>query len=102
MDVEKLVEQRRTYSSVGIEERVLYSAFLERDVIIDVYLPCRKDQAKEVDLLLINDGQDLRTMDFGALLEPLYAGRAITPVMCIGIHCSADRINEYGTAYRAD
>jgi enterochelin esterase-like enzyme len=102
MDVEKLVEKRRSYSTVVIEERVLYSEFLERDVIIDVYLPLRKVQAKEVNLLLINDGQDLRTMDFAALLDRLYAGRTITPVTCIGIHCSADRINEYGTAYRAD
>lgn len=49
-------------------------------------------------LLLINDGQDLVKMDFNDILESLYSQTLITPIFCVGLHCSADRKNEYGTA----
>lgn len=49
-------------------------------------------------LLLINDGQDLVTMQFEQILNRLYEQDQITPLFCVGMHCSADRKNEYGTA----
>jgi enterochelin esterase-like enzyme len=52
----------------------------------------------EQQLLLINDGQDLVTMDFKSILEKLYEESQISPLICVGIHCGADRRNEYGTA----
>ena len=44
-------------------------------------------------LLLINDGQDLSEMKFGAMLEAL----PLQPVFCVGIHANKDRRMEYGT-----
>lgn len=77
---------------------ILKSEFLRREVKVDCYLPAQMPDIQNISLLLINDGQDLVTMKFDELLEVLYETEAIAPLFCVGIHCSADRKNEYGTA----
>src|SRR5450432_140300 len=74
---------------------------LERTVCIDFYFP--KDSTNpSFDVMLINDGQDLRTMKFGNILQDLYKADAIRPLLCIGIHAGLQRKLEYGTANTAD
>ncbi|MEO7265235.1 MAG: alpha/beta hydrolase-fold protein [Ferruginibacter sp.] len=85
-------------SSVILEKHLMFSDFLKRDVIIDCYYHASFSQNVSVPLLLINDGQDLRTMHFEDILEDLNAEQSITMVFCAAIHCSSDRKNEYGTA----
>ena len=80
------------------EHYVIKSTYLKRDVIIDFYLPLNDATAADTSLLLINDGQDLVTMNFDKMLESLYLENAVTPLLCVGIHCGADRRNEYATA----
>lgn len=86
----------------NIEQRLVYSEYLEREVIIDVYLSEQPIKKKSLEILLINDGQDLRTMDFSAILNSLVASQSIEPLVCVGIHCGANRMHEYGTICRAD
>ncbi|MEO6137008.1 MAG: alpha/beta hydrolase-fold protein [Ginsengibacter sp.] len=82
-----------------VDSHVITSQFLERDVIIDFYFPPGQSiNSGEVTLLLINDGQDLVTMNFYQILNKLYEDEKIAPLLCVGIHCGADRRNEYGTA----
>jgi len=81
-----------------VDRHIIDSEFLNRAVIIDCYLPDRPAEPSEVSLLLINDGQDLVTMGFEHILEELYETGPLQPLFCVGIHCSADRKNEYGTA----
>ena len=52
-------------------------------------------------LLLINDGQDLRQMSFHFLLEKNME-TLVQPLVCIGIHCGADRLMEYGVTGHPD
>jgi enterochelin esterase-like enzyme len=85
-------------TTVVVENHVLKSVLLARDVKVDCYLPQRVAQPENMSLLLINDGQDLVTMKFEDILETLYKTDSLTPLLCVGIHCSADRKNEYGTA----
>lgn len=85
-------------SGVMTENHILRSEFLQRDVKVDCYLPDRPVAPSELSLLLINDGQDLVTMGFDEILNELYESASISPLFCVGIHCSADRKNEYGTA----
>jgi len=85
-----------------INSQVITSMHLGREVKIDFYLPVNVRDLKEVSLLLINDGQDLPTMDFKRILTNLYAGDKIRPLLCAGIYCSEDRKNEYGTAQTLD
>ncbi len=80
------------------ERQILISTFLQRKVIVDFYFPPGNNNLNESDLLLINDGQDLITMDFESILNKLYEEDKITSLFCVGIHCGTDRKNEYGTA----
>lgn len=80
------------------ENHLLYSVFLQREVIVDCYIPESSSISKGASLLLINDGQDLVKMDFLSILRSLYSEKSILPLFCVGIHCSDDRKNEYGTA----
>ncbi|MEO6454879.1 MAG: alpha/beta hydrolase-fold protein [Ginsengibacter sp.] len=88
--------------SIVIENHVISSVHLNRQVKVDFYLPTNVPDSKEMSLLLINDGQDLPTMNFKKILEELYFEEKIRPLLCVGIHCSADRKNEYGTAAMLD
>ncbi len=85
-----------------VEQHVIKSNFLQRDVKVDYYLPAHIAVPATFSLLLINDGQDLVTMQFQSILEKLYQNNAITPLLCIGLHCGADRKNEYATAKVTD
>ena len=77
---------------------IVDSIFLKREIIIDCYYFEDYFNHALISLLLINDGQDLRTMQFENILDEAYTGGFIEPVFCVGIHCSTDRKNEYGTA----
>lgn len=85
-------------SDTKAKRHLLSSKHLGREVKIDFYAPpFSLVQGKDPHLLLINDGQDLITMEFESILERLYKNEIIEPVFCVGIHCSADRKQEYGT-----
>jgi len=89
-------------ASITVENHILPSVFLARDVKIDFYLPLKTTDPSNLSLLLVNDGQDLVTMQFEEILDELYETNAIDNLFCVGIHCSADRKNEYGTARYLD
>lgn len=85
-------------SDITITELSVESVFLKRTVLIDCYYPDHLSTLNNISLLLINDGQDLRTMNFEEILNPLILDREIESLFCVGIHCATDRKNEYGTA----
>ncbi|MBS4042805.1 MAG: esterase [Chitinophagaceae bacterium] len=88
-------------SSVVVEEHNLFSNYLDREVIYEVfYTP--ESLKNNPSLLLINDGQDLSKMPFDKLLNNLISSQQIHPVFCVGIHASEERKKEYGTSYAAD
>lgn len=88
--------------TVQVENIFLPSISLDREVIVDFYIPENIAQQTSVSLLLINDGQDLSKFQFHRLLDSLYRQREINPLLCAGIHCGPDRKMEYGTAAYAD
>ncbi len=102
MNEENCNAEEATLSAVGTEQRMIYSQFLERNVIIDIYLPAQAIDNNGCELLLINDGQDLLTINFDALLDSLIVAESIKPLLCIGIHCGPNRMQEYGTICRPD
>lgn len=89
---------REKITGVTVENHILSSAYLKRDVKVDCYLPQNVARPEEMTLLLINDGQDLVAMKFENIIGELYLNNEINPLLCVGLHCSADRKNEYGTA----
>ena len=74
------------------------SLYLKRQVLVDFYFPPGKMDLNDIRLLMINDGQDLITMNFNKIISQLYREDRIYPLLCLGIHCGEDRKNEYGTA----
>ena len=76
---------------------------LGRNLRIDFYLPPEShSDTLPFDVLLINDGQDLKTMQFENILARLYRAKAIPPLLCVGIHAGSLRKFEYGTAVAPD
>jgi enterochelin esterase-like enzyme len=84
--------------NIKVENHLLNSSYLKREVKVDCYLPLGVAKPAEMSLLLVNDGQDLVSMKFENILDALYAHKNISPILCVGMHCSSDRKNEYGTA----
>ena len=95
--------QLENASGILIENSIIKSVFLAREVKVDFYFPRNLKDTSSLNLLLINDGQDLIKMDFESILDKLYLDKSISaPLLCVGIHCSADRKMEYGIASKPD
>ncbi|MFN4284627.1 MAG: alpha/beta hydrolase [Lacibacter sp.] len=94
--------RKEALQSIVMERQELESEYLNRTVIMDMYLPADVKHPEKMSLLLINDGQDLPKMPFGEILSDLYYYSEIEPLFCVGIHCGTDRKNEYGIARQAD
>lgn len=80
------------------EERTVVSKYLGREVQVDFFLPGNVHHSSDINLLLINDGQDLEKLGFQKMLQELYRGNHIGPMLCAGIHAGKLRKSEYGTA----
>lgn len=87
---------------ISVESIAVESEYLERTVLVNLYLPKIEYHPEQLSVLLINDGQDLLKMPFDEILNELYSKQVIEPLICIGIHCGPNRKMEYGTAYSAD
>lgn len=87
-----------TQAGVPVKKITINSIHLNREVLVDLYFPPVDLLTKPPNLLLINDGQDLSKFEFDSMLADLYQARQISPILCVGIHCGADRKMEYGTA----
>ena len=81
-----------------------YSHALERNVILDIYLPpgYKKQPNTFYPLLLVNDGQDLPRMNYKKIVGEMFDKNEIPPFITVGIHANSDRIREYGTARQPD
>jgi len=89
---------RKELSNIIVEQKTIPSAFLNRYVIVDFYVPLEIVELNNFSLLLINDGQDLDEMNFSEMLNQFLKANEIDPLLSVGIHCGRDRKNEYGTA----
>ncbi len=82
------------------ENTTLLSPALDREIIVDVYLPKEVENPASLSLLLINDGQNMEEMGWESLLQKL-AG-SICPLLCVAIHAGKERKMEYGIAGHPD
>jgi enterochelin esterase-like enzyme len=89
-------------SGILIENIIVSSRHLKRDVELVLYLPGNFSQLSRANLLLINDGQDLKELQLKKILVDLYAQKLIQPILAIGIYASKERKTEYGIASQTD
>jgi enterochelin esterase-like enzyme len=95
--------QGTNVSGILVENTSIVSTYLEREVKVDFYLPRNVADPSQMSLLLINDGQDMEKMGFTTILEKLYTGEdSLDPLLCVAIHCGAERRMEYGVAGMPD
>ena len=90
------------------EERVvLYprwrSKVMDKHFRIEVWLPPgrTKGRCQDCQVLIANDGQDLRAMHLRQTLDSLVVTRQIAPVIVVGIHAGA-RLQDYGVSNYPD
>lgn len=94
--------QLQNVSGVLLENTVLISEYLERKVTVDFFLPKNVTDPAEMNLLLINDGQNMEELGLESILNRLYAEKAIEPLLCVAIHTGKERRIEYGVASQTD
>lgn len=81
----------------------LYSKYLKRHVVIDVFLPPNYHQeADNYPVLYANDGQDMEAVKMKATLDSLYDGEKIPKIVVVAVHTCGERLQEYGTAAMPD
>jgi len=74
------------------------SLHLNRTVELEMYSPDELMGNEEVNLLLLNDGQESEAMQVQDALSQLYTSGKIEPLIVVAIKASEDRVQEYGVA----
>jgi len=87
-------------SGIRIENCIVFSRFLKRNVEFDLYIPSLNKDIFE--LLLINDGQDLSKFGFHSIFSTFIEANKIKPIIAVGIHAGKERKLEYGIAGKPD
>lgn len=86
-------------SSILVEQHAIPSHFLRRYVIVDICRPKVFSPPSKPLLLVLNDGQHLDEISLPLWLDEQSADASL---VCVGVYCSKDRIDEYGTAAMPD
>lgn len=74
------------------------SGFLEREVTCTLLLPEGFEELDQINLLLMNDGQELENLQLKETLEKLQSYQQIRPTIVAAIHANEARLQEYGVA----
>jgi hypothetical protein len=79
-----IVNPLNTFETV--EQYQLYSTYLSREVLFEVYRTNNSLEEGPVSLLLVNDGQDLLTMPFTELLQQVSSDHTLYPLMVVACY----------------
>jgi len=80
----------------------LKSDVLKRDVTCTLLMPEDNEITEPLNLLLLNDGQEIESLQLKDTLEDLLNANRIKPVLVVAIHAGPERLQEYGTAGKPD
>jgi len=87
--------------SVKEQEDSLYSRHLQRKVTLKIWNTALPSDKNELNLLLLNDGQDAKAIRVKEILDSLDKAGQIMPLLIVGIE-AGDRMQEYGVAGKPD
>lgn len=91
-----------TAMKIAEQDITIPSAILKRDVTCTLLMPEEDAFAEPLNLLLLNDGQELKNLLLTDTLETLYERNCIKPLLVVAIHAGEERIQEYGIAGKPD
>lgn len=83
------------------QEDEVYSRHLQRQVKLSIISTPLPDDKSELNLLLLNDGQDLGKLHVKEILDSLYRKKLVKPLIIVGI-VAGDRTKEYGVSQVPD
>ena len=84
-------------SKIKQQDDEIYSRHLQRQVKLTIISTPMPNNKTEMNLLLLNDGQELGQFRVKEIVDSLYSKKLIKPLLIVGIH-SGDRMKEYGVA----
>lgn len=79
----------------------IYTKLLQRNVEVEILTPSHLDKKKRYPLLVLNDGQDSEVVKVKETVERLVSANIIPEIIIVGV-TAADRMQEYGVAFRTD
>ena len=88
-----------TACKTSVKERSdeIYSRHLQRHVKLSIISTPLPSDKSDMNLLLLNDGQDMDQLRVKTIVDSLYSKKLIQPLIVVGIHAN-DRNQEYGVA----
>ena len=75
----------------------IYSRHLQRHVKLTVITTPMPDDKNDLNLLILNDGQDVGQWRLKETVDSLYRKKLINPLVIVAVH-AGDRMKEYGVA----
>ena len=84
-------------SKIKQQDDDIYSRHLQRHVKLTIITTPMPDDKAELNLLILNDGQDMGQFRVKEIVDSLYRKKLIQPLVIVGIH-AGDRMKEYGVA----
>lgn len=84
-------------SKIKQQEDEIYSRHLQRHVKLTIINTPMPDEKTELNLLLLNDGQEMGQFRIKEIVDSLYLKKLIKPLLVVGIQVG-DRAKEYGVA----
>jgi enterochelin esterase-like enzyme len=79
----------------------LYSRHLQRQVKLTIISTPMPDDKNEMNLLILNDGQDIGQFKVKEIIDSLYKKKLIQPLLIVAVH-TGDRMKEYGVSDSPD
>ncbi|MEO6253348.1 MAG: alpha/beta hydrolase-fold protein [Ferruginibacter sp.] len=88
-------------SKIKQQDDEMYSRHLQRHVKLTIIHTPMPDDKNELNLLILNDGQDVGQLRVKEIMDSLYKKKLIKPLLIVGVH-AGDRMKEYGVAAHPD
>jgi enterochelin esterase-like enzyme len=90
--------QKARVPGIRVENTVLESVRLNREILVDLYLPAHTPVTSETSLLLINDGQNMKELGLAEILSEKISADYSSGLLAVAIHANSNRKREYGVA----
>lgn len=88
-------------SKIKQQNDEIYSRHLQRQVKLTIISTPMPDDKNDLNLLILNDGQEMGQFRVKEILDSLYSKKLIKPLLIVGVH-AGDRMKEYGVADNPD
>ena len=88
-------------SKIKQQDDELYSQHLQRKVRLTIISTPLQDDKTDLNLLILNDGQEAGQFFVKEILDSLYDKKLIKPLLIVAVH-AGDRMKEYGVADQPD